>query len=479
MVDMALARLATDDSKRRAELQTLRAGVEEALKQRQRLVKKTFYHFGTLPVEIATIVFTFVIEEDHAGVVILAQVCQHWRNIVSATPAFWRTLVLSSRNSRRCAAKVKLWDSRSGGYIRTLRIEDSNPRTVDALATLSADTWQSLESLKLAESGVHILKTLSAARDAIPTLVSLELIGPMDAFYFRELQDLRLRRLIVDSTPIEWPSLADRCTELRELVYRGSFGDDGLPDLMWLLHRNDHLETLSLVFFGKPNVAFPSISRTLPEVIDLPHLSSITLGGSHLNPHRLLSSLSLSRLRSLRLQQVVGTLDITLQHLLHGTALTSLEQLEISHCAVANTGLIVRILHVATGLQSFQLNNTADVAYILETLAQAPKPAQSRDGTSPELLCPKLTAIDFSRCPDVRDGPLIRLVKARSAISASTPATNTPNSEVSQSPQVARLRSLVIDGCDNVDSSILPWIRQQIPHVSCQYATKRQASWKR
>ena len=90
----------------------------------------------------------------------------------------------------------------------------------------------------------------------------------------------------------------------------------------------------------------------------------------------------------------------------------ALEQLEISHCCIANSELVIQILRIAPGLKSVQINNFVNSCVILEALAQAPANGSRKhaDSDTPDaVLCPNLVALDFSRCADVRDGPLVRI----------------------------------------------------------------------
>lgn len=203
-----------------------------------------------------------------------------------------------------------------------------------------------------------------------------------------------------------------------------------------------------------------------------------------MNALTILSKLSLPRLLSLRLSRLTGNLDGVLQHLLSITTIAHLEEMIIDRCPIGNVGLVAKVLCVATGLRSVQMTYVANGGEVLEALARPPPPndapedSDSSNTTDPGVLCPQLTSVDFSHCPDVSDGPLVRLIKARNVTTSAVAAGDAEDSS-SAGPKIAQLRSVVIDGCDKVDASILLWMRNLVPHVSCLYATKKLAGWRR
>ena len=108
MVDMALERVKPEDEKRVAEFTALKEQIVQArdaeLARRRRKASEEYYHFGKLPLELATAIFASVLEDDPAFVVVLAGVCRPWRDAVLAVPTFWRTLVLSTKEPALVAA---------------------------------------------------------------------------------------------------------------------------------------------------------------------------------------------------------------------------------------------------------------------------------------------------------------------------------------------------------------------------------------
>lgn len=479
MVDMAIQRLKAGDNARRTELENTRQEIETdkaAHEERKRqAAKKSFYHFGTLPVEIATNIFSLALE-DHAFLVVLAQVCQDWRRIVLSTPALWTTLSLSRKQP---AAKAKIWAERSRGFLKELHIRTGDAKTIWALSALKFLPLDSLRCLTIDEAD------LAEISEHLPVM-SPSFIANLETFWatnfpvnspatarLYEEPEIRWQCFVAKKIAVNWYILADHCTNLRHLTCHGWFKPNDLPDLRWLLHSNPNLETLSLSFPENGNAHLIPRPDTEPHNppthIDLPHLKEVSFSGAFLPTYDLLSSLQLPQLRTLHLSMCKGLLDPCLQHVLSSGVAASLVELQIKICVIADMDLLLKILRAATLLESFQLQHIAGVGPIVNALSEP-----TSDGSSPEptLPCTKLHSVDFSYCADVRDGGIIRLVKARS---------KSPSTEGSESGDnsVASLQSLIIDGCDYVDPGIIAWLRQQVPSVSCQYTTKKQARWKR
>jgi hypothetical protein len=103
---------------------------------------------------------------------------------------------------------------------------------------------------------------------------------------------------------------------------------------------------------------------------------------------------------------------------------------------------------------------------------------------NPALPCPRLQHVDFSRCSQVRGISIRDLVKSRLPSPNPTPPRSPDNvkSEVASDnsstggpSRPLPLQMVIIDQCPNVPAELLPWLRQQVPRVSCVYETKAQA----
>jgi len=96
----------------------------------------------------------------------------------------------------------------------------------------------------------------------------------------------------------------------------------------------------------------------------------------------------------------------------------------------------------------------------------------------PIFLCPHLAHVNFSNCPDIQTGPLLRLVKSRlTPLTTTTEAANEEDAQVI--PTLAQIESIVVDGCPQIEPNALPWLRANVRMVSCVYMTKKAATWKR
>lgn len=484
MIDLALERVNTKDAKRRAELQSLRSDIQSAqtafAEKQRRHASRTFYHFGKLPIEIAFTIFSNVVEADHAQVVVLGQVCRDWRRVVIETPSLWTHLTLSTKHP---VAKATLWNLRNHGRLKTLCIRAGETKRLWALDALAGANLESLRTLSLEYLDFQAFRQHlpSFTDEAIARLTSLELLEVsawQDLCASFRPQGLQLRNLVARDTPVHWADLADNSGHLVTLSYNGWFDRAHMPDFIWLLHRNPGLQKLD--FFAAHTTTTRHIPilwdprpRDLPERLSLPSLTELALGGPWLPTTFITGALGSARPRILHLSRCAGVLDLGLQRLVETGSASQLEELVIDRCMVSAPEILVECLRAAKSLVTLRLTSTTDVGAVLEALAE-------RDSTG-EISCPKLSTVDFSQSFDVRDGALIRLVKLRCPPLPDTPADDStrPVEVAPSSEEVSRITSLTVDGCQTVSPDILPWLRKNVAHVSCKYATKKQANWKR
>lgn len=96
--------------------------------------------------------------------------------------------------------------------------------------------------------------------------------------------------------------------------------------------------------------------------------------------------------------------------------------------------------------------------------------------------CPRLQYVDFSRCPRVKGVSIRDLVKSRLPPPTPTPHSSSPGKTdgdttrdtlaTGGSSRPLPLHTVIIDQCPNVPAELLPWLRRQVPRVSCVYETK-------
>ncbi|OBZ79928.1 hypothetical protein A0H81_01237 [Grifola frondosa] len=476
MADLALERMSEDQHGRRAELTALRheisAAHEKQLEARRRFVSRTSYHFGTLPVEIATTIFSLTAADDHAFVIALSQVCRTWRD------------------TRNPVKKIKVWNVRSKGRLFELCLRTdftSDPRVLDHLRELPIIFLRILRV-----TGFPIAKLphyLPALTDGIlPNLHELELVdGTMarhESSWLWGEPDMQLRRLVLHGSEIassSWSSFADNFKSLEFLSFMGTLSDVAWPHFLWLLHTNTNLHELEL-WLGDELSINPSIEqRELPSLIQMPHLAHLRLHGAGPILGLLVPMLTLPSLRTIQFSRCRPSVDLPLRHLSTGD-LGILRTLTIQRCTFS-APVVIEILRASKGLETLELSDiwNSQVNDVLNALATAVPPLlpgpQSIDGPSRglEVLCPALKALNCSGCSDVTAGPLVRLVKLRLSVIETVGASK----ETQPIQSVAPISSLIIDHCPAVDADILPWLRSKVPTLSCIYMSKKNAAWKR
>ncbi|KAI0697571.1 hypothetical protein BC835DRAFT_1413608 [Cytidiella melzeri] len=412
-------------------------------------------YFPTLPLEIILAIFRLVVLGDHAFVVILAQVCRGWHQVVVSTPILWSTLSLS-RQTRKPEEKAMLWQSRNQGLLRRLRIRCSD-RDVHATFNNLADV--ALESLRfLSVDGMSRQNLCSVLPQLTPSVISnlysLEL-RHSDFLWFRDTSELKLHSLVTEYTLVDWATLGDHSTELRNLTYKNVLDMDAVPDILWLLHRNPHLESILFRCFRYPSgivLPYPT-PRFLPSCIELRNLTKLSLSGGAI-PAQLLHSLSLPNLRSVELQNLYRNLGPILRALVDNGAVARVVSVVIVHDwnhYSADIDLFIEFLRKAISLDYMELLGIANVKGVLEAITQ-----HSHE------LCPQWTTLSLTRCRDVTDDLLIALVEARK----DTRPTATC-SDVADSPRpVKRLHTLIINSCDKVTDDGLTRLRERMTHVT-------------
>lgn len=470
MIDLALQRVGPDDAKRSLEFSNLKEEITSALdkdsEQRQKKASRTFYHFGKLPLELAMTIFSYILEDDPAFVVILAQVNRAWRSVILNTPELWNTLVLTQKDPLR---KARIWKERCGDRLKSLDIRTCDMKTIWALNELYSVPLGHLRVLALRDVRTdHFLKMLPACTPVV--LQNLEhlrlqsLAIQQDVLRLTGEPILHLRTLVARNTAVHWPNLASNCSSLQTIVFEDCLERKYLNDFLWLLHSNPQLETLELMFAGliSTRLECPSVPRTLPERIVLPNLTKLSVGGGvmEISPTQIVTITSFPSLHTLHLIRIVGYLDPILEHLLEDGSVPGLREVKIESCVARSDAPLLRLVEVATELQSLQISQLPRANPLLEMLAT---PTTSSEGSEPIMHSPKLSRLEVTHCPDVKTGPIVRLIKLR----------NSPDATSS------RISTLVLDGC-GIDAEVVPWLRQQVSVVSCIYQTKKEAKkWRR
>ncbi|KZT02421.1 uncharacterized protein LAESUDRAFT_738717 [Laetiporus sulphureus 93-53] len=436
MANLALERVAPDDSKRKSELDALREQITQSIDQLRKHASSMFCHFGKLPAEIAMAIFALALSDDHARVVVLAQVCKSWRATILAAPALWNTLVLLNKNPVK---KAKVWKTRSKGRLVELHLKASLAQTPWALDLLQDMPLVSLRRFRV------VSFPLSEVRARLPLLTEdvLRRLEVMEiekctearpAAWLWSEPEMQVRTLSVHSTVFQWATVARHFKRLKDFTFRGPLVDTPISDVLTLLRENSNLQRLSLSMMDFP---FQRPSEEDDEPVDLPRLTQLDIEYHDFAMSHIIPILSFPALRSFRVLRGTCSLDRTMCHLFTCGAAASLTELRIQQC-VLNAHTLVQLLRTTDALEA---------NHILQALERA-------DSTS-RVLCPSLRHVDFSYCPDVKGGPLVRLVKMRL-------------NSASQSWKALAIDTLIIDGCPAVDAEILPWLR-----------SKKDARWRR
>ncbi|KAI0361397.1 hypothetical protein OH77DRAFT_1468961 [Trametes cingulata] len=492
MADLALERIPSDQARRRDEMIALQGEILAARDAAVKAASRKAYHFGKLPVEIATTMFSMILQGDHAYVVTLAQVCRNWRATVLDSPAFWRTLVLGGHHPKR---KVKVWRERAQDRFHELAFLETFTDHDPVLEELRPVPMEFLRSLRV--EGQRLNRIIAALPTITPTvLASLQSIivqspsKDMITLCPKDVPDLHWRVLqLSDCYLRDFRKVAPCLTKLETFSISNCPLVHDWEELLLVLHRNPNLAHLRLVAYN-PHYHHPSTIDDLPPVIDSPHLTEVHIEDVDSIANTLLPRLAAPSLTSLTVSLHRQRLEHSLTWLYAGPART-LTTLSI-HKSAVNSRLLIEVLTAATALESLRLTDMCDVACLVLKALSSPLDSTSSEGTSsPEaqsverpasrVRCPMLRHLDVSNCPDVSASPIIKLVKLRhpetQAVALAARGTDAP--EQSETMPVRPLESLVLDGCPNVDADVLPWLRAAVPSVSCVYMKKRDAKWKR
>ena len=467
MVTMALDRLSEGNTERRESLLSLQTDIRNAQKQ---LDQRRPDQLRKLPVEIFGEIARIVIEQDPTLLLPLSHVSRQWRYVVRNHSALWGVLVLSRRHPKE---KASLWVERSKGSIKELCVQFS---VLDTRGGWSGDglqrlKWEDLRICKIQKWDIMAyLRSISKSR----ALANLEQLEVDDIELKHSLirdpmfnQDLKLKHLSMSYTHINLVKLTKHVTSLTCLTLRYTSSNG---DLTGFLAVNTLLESLVLHYVGAD-------TATATEQLTMPRLSSLEIRGVAPRP---IFDCYMPALRVLRLDSLALPLDGVLNKMVNESDI-HLEELVLRSCRFVDSQPVISLLQNSPDLHFLEVSNIAyQATSIIEALAASfptsdPSPvlrgpADLSVGTP--VLCPYLTNVDFSSCPDIKTGSLVRLVKSR------LPLEELPvgyqELVFRQPPDVKRIVSLTMDCCPLVDASFLSWFRQKVAIVNCVYIKRRQ-----
>ncbi|KDR82922.1 hypothetical protein GALMADRAFT_263374 [Galerina marginata CBS 339.88] len=488
MVKMAMDRLKDEETERRASLLSLKAEVDNAeaqveaegrqvkrdLERRRRLFAD---HMGSLPIEIFGEIGKLLARDNHSASIILSQVSKPWRAVVHNLPYLWDVLVLTRRRPRQ---KAKLWIQRSKGRIRELIIRSSvldiphwSGDSLDLLqwSYLRAFRVQNWDVVSFLESigQLHSLSNLECHEIERP-MGKLLPFGGTSSSLSAEADDgsQPLRQLIITSAVLPAGDQPIRVSNLTSLILQDVATDGGY--LADLLEANPLLQHLTLKNIGYGN----NTGDSKDAKTSLPCLSVLEIKGLH---PPFIYALSLPELQTLRVEYPTTShnLNNLLRHLV-ATNTSHLTEITLRSCSCDSTS-IIDLLRISPDLQHLEISNNSNQAtLVVEALADfytsQTTTNLSPPATNPEILCPNLTHVNFSKCPSVQTGPLVRMIKFRLPQLPSTEAQQQGEHAVHR-PEAEKITSLVIDECHQVDPAWLNWFREKVGSVSCVYMKKK------
>jgi len=307
------------------------------------------------------------------------------------------------------------------------------------------------------------------------------------------LQTAGVRSLSFSKSRFSWTQLSAHLTTLTTLRIVHSGYDQ--VDLLHALEANAGLETLIIqdtMFYTRPADVTP---------VCLPHLKHLEFWGSWAS--RLLEVITAPALEVLNIKGSQDALDTALSTLTGAHNFMKLKHLAINSSPVAPV-VIIRLLKHAFALTHLELiylskGPNAIIEALAGTTPMPPSPgkrhlprtAVSARAGDEHVLCPALTHLNLSASPDLRTGPLVRLVRGRLPPAPIFTADDAPPNAVDpdasaiivDEPQsgpirCARILGLTLDGCERIEADWLPWFRKHVPVVSCLFNSKKKAVWR-
>ena len=465
MVSMALDKLGEENTERRETLLSLQADIRKAQK---RIESRRSDRFRKLPVEIFGEIAIMVIQQDPNLLLPLSHVSKRWRHVVLNHSALWSVLVLSRRRPKEKAA---FWVERSKGAIKELRVHqsalDTHGWSGDGLQRLK---WEDLRICKIRKWDIMaFLRSISKPR-ALSNLEQLEVDDiELKHCLIRDPifnQDMKLQHLSMSYTQVNLEKLTKYVTNLICLTLRYT---SSIGELTSLLAANALLESLVLHYIGEGTV-------TTTEQFAMPRLSVLEIRG--IAPRPILDCY-MPALRVLRLDSLALPLDRVLNKMVNESDI-HLEELVLRSCRFVDSQSVIVLLQNSPDLRFLEVSNISyQATSIIEALAASfptSNPSPNPSVWTP-VLCPYLTNVNFSSCPDLRTGSLVRLVKSRLPLDE-LPSCYHQELSARQPPDTKRIVSLAMDCCPLVDAEFLSWFRQKVANVNCSYIKKRRSTSK-
>lgn len=453
MADVALARLGDSENKSRVEMQAIREQCKLALADRGR---RSCYHFGLLPVELVREVFFLTSHNTQKTAMVCSHVSRSWRTIALADPRLWQSFLSYGTAFQ---SHVKEWVVRSRGRIETICLDfrlQKSPHYLysDHLWTgLQWDTVQKFHYLGADPSALQVLENarnlseITLSRHGLSTSAKLEIDESVTRSW--KLRSLTLQHF--GSVKIQ-PSTLTQLTKL-EMIFTSIAGIDWFS----VIAANLGLQTLILADeYLTPSLSPPPDGPS----VSLPELRHVDLRGL---ASTFFLHFSIPAVSTLILASLPNTMNKILENAAQYTD-GSLRFLHIQSGSKFEYNTFIDLLKKSPLLETLNIIGYSNgiVSKVLETLA-----SDCLQIGVDAMLCPALESLDVSRT-DVASGPITRIIKSRLQEAESTPHTDVRRHR-------CKIKTLIMNECERVDSQILPWLKCEVDQVQCTYMKKKDA----
>ncbi|KAJ2919143.1 hypothetical protein MD484_g1202, partial [Candolleomyces efflorescens] len=445
MVDVALKKVAEDDSKRLQDLTTLKNDIAVAWDE---YIRRTTNQWTRLPVELFNAIALSLVEEKPNQVIPLSLVCKDWRNVVGDNPRLWGFLVLGRI---RPHLKAKHWIERSKGDIHTLQVRATACNRASWNGEgLEGLQWDRLRACKIENWNICEFLTRSGLFSRLTSLLQYEF-----AFEARTMQasfhdswPVQHLALTGTSLPSSFATLAER--SLTTIILRRATGQ-----AKFILESHPNLETLVLERIDLPLGGIPETMGNLKRL----EIRQVT---RQLLP---ILNISMPQLNSLQIESSPYALGAEFDSLRTKSS-GALTSLILRGTPMRNPSHVIELLKASPLLTTFELSSVeAGAVRVVEALGAYDSEMKQMPSDPSEAICPLLAHLDFSECSDMQTGPLVRLTRMRNGLAAPS--------------YVRRIESLAVNGCQKLEPEWLPWFSSNIENFQYTYMNKRAASYRR
>ncbi|KAI5830745.1 hypothetical protein K523DRAFT_271462 [Schizophyllum commune Tattone D] len=495
MADRAIARIPVGDTARRKEMVTLR---QNAHGQRRR----TQDHTARLPVEILDEIFRLLVDADHTALLPLLLVCVRWRRVAEGNPCLWTVLSL---HNRKPVWKLRRWAACSRNRIRDLRLAPALGLNLEwAFGELAILDWTRVRALRI------------GSWDPLPFL---EKLGQRNI-----LTDLAELEILETDNTIDRGAILAETPSLRVLRLFNICITQPLLDSLWSLQNLTHLElrcngvaaqSLANICGNNPDLqtlVVEATSRAVETLTDvnvhiMNALTRLELTGA-IRADLMMMRLRVPALERLSLMRGFANIDRGFMYMCNQARASLLGHTTLTHLTIHSYMVmkdsVVDLLRISPALRSLELRGLEDVAnYVLEHL-EVPRPG--RKTRSDVVLCPQLRRVAVPNCPDVKTGPVVRMVGSRLSAAASSStslaaaaepfvtdsgattkdteakalgeqlkrldeptsdAERPANGDVTEGTAIRPISELILDGCPEIEAEHLPWLKERVKRVSC------------